>query len=159
VTIDSSQVIPDEEPAPAPVHLISQLLADFFFNGDTQMAGVIDSFHTGDNDANQVFGFGVIAQALWMSKSFTDDGTADADLVGLILQAKSSGDYSQLSQYFDEGTDITNWGQLQKALRDNKEKHNLGVIISGHGDDSSQNTEHGKNNNHGKGKDKIKSHP
>jgi hypothetical protein len=172
LVVDPNDVVTDEEPVAPDVHPISMLLAKFFFGGENdlgltyEMASLIDSFHNGDyqlgesETLDQVFGFGVIAQALWMSKSFSDDGTANADLAGLILQAKKSGDYSQLSQYFEDGTVPSNWGQLKKALRDNKEKHNLGVIISGHADETSQDTvtpqDHGKNKDNGKGKGKDK---
>src|SRR6266498_2799465 len=47
VEIDPTTVIPDEEPTES-VHLISTLLADFFFSGDPEMASLIDSFHNGD---------------------------------------------------------------------------------------------------------------
>src|SRR5688572_11722400 len=73
VTINPNEVITDEEPAEKSVHPIAWLLATFFFPDDPDMASLIDSFHTGDNEEEQVFGFGVIAQALWMSQSFTED--------------------------------------------------------------------------------------
>lgn len=154
VEIDPTAVLPEEEAAEPDVHLISKLLADFFFNGDPEMANLIDSYHTGENDADQVFGFGVIAQALWMSKSFSDDGTANADLTSLILQAKKSGDYSELSQYFEEGSAPTNWGQFKKALRDNKEKHNLGSVISGQAANENSDEETLNPQDHGNGKEK-----
>src|SRR5215510_14872311 len=78
VTIASGDIIPDA-PAEESVHPISALLAAFF-NED---AGVIDGYHTDG------FGFGVIAQALWMSKNLADD----ASLVEDILDAKQNKDY------------------------------------------------------------------
>lgn len=163
-TIDPNEVIPE---APTePVHFISTLLADFFFNGDPEMASLIDSYHNGDNDAGQVFGFGVIAQALWMSRNLTEDGTADADLAGLILQAKQSGDYSDF--VLEDGSTPSNWGQFKKALLD--KKNNLGVIVSGHADKddttdpllTQQQHGNGKDkhkDNKGRGKDKNNNHP
>ncbi len=162
VTIDPNEVIPDEEPVEPDVHPISALLADFFFNGDPEMASLIDSYHTGENDAEQVFGFGVIAQALWMSKSLSEDGTADADLAGLILQAKKSGDYSAFE--LPDGSSPTNWGQFKKALL-HKDQKNLGLIVSGRADNGSEDSliqqDHGngKNKDKGKGKDKHNNHP
>ena len=163
--IAPGDVIADEEPAEPDVHPISSILANFFFKDDPDMASVIDSFHNGDNEAEQVFGFGVIAQALWMSKGL-NEGTADADLASLILQAKKEGNYSQLSEYFDEDTVLpTNWGQFKKAIKErneNKEKNNLGVIVSDQADDGSedpaaqQNQGNGKNKNEDKGKGKGK---
>jgi hypothetical protein len=160
VEIDPTTVIPDEEPT-EPVHFISTLLANFFFDGDPEMASLIDSFHNGDNDAEQVFGFGVIAQALWMSRNLTEDGTADADLAGLILQAKQTGDYSEF--VLEDGSTPTNWGQFKKALLD--KKNNLGVIVSGHAEqDDSTNPlltqQHGNGNNKdNKGKGRNHNHP
>ena len=162
VEIDPTTVIPDEVPT-EPVHFISTLLADFFFNGDPEMASLIDSFHNGDNDAEQVFGFGVIAQALWMSRNLTEDGTANADLAGLILQAKQTGDYSEF--VLEDGSTPSNWGQFKKALLD--KKNNLGVIVSGQADpdnstDPLLTQQHGNGKdkeNKGRGKDKNKNHP
>ena len=160
VTIDPTLVIPDDEPT-EPVHPISALLAGFFFPDDPTMAGITDSFHNGDNEAEQVFGFGVIAQALWMSQS--PDGNADVELTGLILEAKQSGEYSALSDYFDFGDSVpTNWGQFKKEL--SEKKNNLGSIVSGHAEngeetlgESSLQQQHGngrnknRNGNHGHG--------
>jgi hypothetical protein len=173
LVVDPNAVVTDEEPVEPDVHPLSMLLAKFFFGGEDdlgqtyEMASLIDSFHTGDNEADQVFGFGVIAQALWMSKSL-NDGTADANLAEEILVAKRTGDYSAFE--LPDGSSPANWGQFKKALRDNKEKHNLGVIVSGQGEDSSQDStlqqdkkDNGKSNtdkDHGKGKDKKqKKHP
>ena len=163
VTIDPATVIPDEEPTEPDVHLISTLLANFFFDGDPEMASLIDSFHNGDNDAEQVFGFGVIAQALWMSRNLAEDGNADTDLAGLILQAKKSGDYSAFE--LTDGSSPTNWGQFKKALLD--KKNNLGLIVSGQEDPDNStdplltHQEHGsgQDKDKGKGKDKNKNHP
>jgi hypothetical protein len=171
--VNSADVVPDEEPVEPDVHPISWLLAQFFFDGDPDIATAIDSFHNGDfkiigddgteQTLDQVFGFGVIAQALWMSRNLTEDGTADADLAGLILQAKQTGDYSEF--VLDDGSTPTNWGQFKKALLD--KKNNLGMIVSGHADqDDSSNPlltqQHGNGkdkDNKGKGKDKNKNHP
>ncbi|SRR6266498_4688275 len=155
LVVDPNDIVPTEEPTALDVHPISALLADFFFNGDPEMASLIDSYHTGDNDAEQVFGFGVIAQALWMSKSLNEDGTADAELAGLILAAKKSGDYSAFE--LPDGSSPTNWGQFKKALL-HKDKKNLGLIVSGHAEngleDSLTQQDHGKGKNKDKGNNK-----
>lgn len=142
-TIDPTQVIevvPGEEPIEADVHPISWILANFFFKDDPEMASVIDSFHTGDNEADQVFGFGVIAQALWMAKD--SGGNTDIELVGDILQVKSDKDYEaffeahpELGEQFGEELP-TNWGQFKKVLKE--KKNNLGVIVSGQADESTE---------------------
>ncbi len=152
LTVNAGDVIPPTEETE--VNPISKILADFFFKDDPTMASVIDSYHTGDNDAGQVFGFGVITQALWMSKSI-NNGTTDAATLSLILQAKATGDYSKFTTA--DGSPITNWGQFKKAiLQKDKGKHNLGVIVSGHVNDETTPNEHGKGKDNGKGKGQDK---
>jgi len=157
VEIDPTTVIPDEAAEEEePVHPISALLAEFF---DVD-ASVIDGYHTDDG-----FGFGVIAQALWMSRNLTgtDDESGDASLAHEILVAKESHDYSFFADYFEDGTVPTNWGQFRKAFLN--KKNNLGVVVSGQADESDTSTqsqlEHGNNgknngNEHGKGNDNGK---
>ncbi|HEU0294285.1 MAG TPA: hypothetical protein VFR47_16210 [Anaerolineales bacterium] len=108
-----TDVIPDETEE-EDVHPISALLATFFFPDDDSMAAVIDSYHNGDNE-DGVFGFGVIAQALWMAKNADSEFTFED-----VLQAKKDGSGTFT---LSDGTEITynNWGQLKKALL---EKHN-----------------------------------
>ena len=159
VEIDPTTVIPDE-PVEETLHPIAVLLAAFF----GEEGSVVNGYH------EDGFGFGVIAQALWMSKNINDD----ASLAGDILQAKRDGDYSA---FFPEGTENvpTNWGQFKKAV--SEKKNNLGVIVSGQAESedtlsedtlnssSTAEDEHGngKNKNkdkgNGKNKDKNKNKP
>jgi hypothetical protein len=78
--IDPNEVIPDEEPAEEDVHPIAWLLAEFF----GEEPSVVEGYH------EDGFGFGVIAQALWMSQNLTgtEDMTGDASLAEDILNAK-----------------------------------------------------------------------
>ncbi len=132
VTIAAGDIIPDT--TNVAVNPISSILAAFF-GGD---ASLIDKMHSEEG-----FGFGLIAQALWMSKNLNGEVSFDA-----ILQAKKDGSGTFT---LGDGTVITytNWGQLRKALLD--KKNNLGVVVSGHGDnqDNSSQSEHG--HGHGKG--------
>ena len=153
-TIDPTRVIEvvsPEEPTEPDVHPISMLLAKFFFGAENdltltyEMASAIDSFHNGDYEIgegetlDQVFGFGVIAQALWMAKD--SEGT-DIELAGDILQFKSDKNYDAFieahPEYEDQfGDEIpTNWGQFKKVLREKKQ--NLGVIVSEQAEDGTQ---------------------
>jgi len=129
VSIDPSTVIPDQTEE-EPVNIISSILADFF-GADAQ---TIDSYH------NDGFGFGLIAQALWMSKNVSGDISFDQ-----ILQAKKDGSGTFT---LSDGTEITytNWGQFRKALL--SKKQNLGVVVSGHGDSTN---EHGNGQGNGNG--------
>ena len=159
VEIDPTTVIPDEEPAQESFHPIAWLLGEFF----GEDPAVVEGYH------EDGFGFGVIAQSLWMSQNVG----GDASLTGQILEAKQSGDYSNIllsdgtPLTLPDGTVPTNWGQFKKALLD--KKNNLGVIVSGQADQDNSTDplltqqQHGKDKdnkeNKGKGKDKNKNHP
>ena len=139
VDIDPTTVIPDAPVEEEPVHPISELLASFF---DVD-ASVVDGYH------QDGFGFGVIAQALWMSQNLNGDATT----AGLILEAKKSGDYSAFT--LPDGSTPTNWGQFKKAV--NGKKNNLGVIVSGKAEkDTTDTTDTAAPQDHGNGKDKNK---
>lgn len=183
LVVDPTDVVTDEEPVAPDVHPISMLLAKFFFGGEDdlgltyEMASLIDSFHNGDyqlgenETLDQVFGFGVIAQALWMSRN--SEGNADIELAGDILQAKQDKNYDAFfeahPEYADQFGDNTpgNWGQFKKVLREKKQ--NLGVIVSGQEENGTQDPtlqqdtkDHGnkdKNKDKGKGKDHKKGKP
>jgi hypothetical protein len=78
------------------------------------------------------FGFGVIAQACWMSYALE----GNVDLWGDILDAKKSGDFSPIP-LSEDGETPRNWGLFKKAvLKSDNEKvkknlANLGAIMSG----------------------------
>lgn len=148
IDIDPTTVLPDEETEAEDVHPLATLLAGFFFPDDEEnMAIVIDSYHSGDNEAEQVFGFGVIAQALWMARD--DEGNTDVELAGDILIAKQSKDFEAFfedhPEYAEEfGENMpSNWGQFKKVLKDKHE--NLGNVVSGQADDETTQQEQGKN--------------
>ncbi|HLF73731.1 MAG TPA: hypothetical protein VI524_05270 [Anaerolineales bacterium] len=144
IEIDPTMVIPDEELAEEFTHPIAALLAAFF----GEDPGIVNAYH------EDGFGFGVIAQALWMSQNIN----GDASSAGLILEAKRSGDYSPFT--LSDGSTPANWGQFKKEVL--KKKNNLGVIVSGQAetdttDEQSQEKNgngHNKDKNNGKGKGK-----
>jgi hypothetical protein len=123
VTIDPTMVIVDEEAAQHPV---GSALADFF----TVLLGV--DYDTIMSVHEQGVGFGVIAQALWL----TDSLDGDSELFKTIVDAKQSGDYSAI--VLPDGTSPQNWGQFRKSLLGHKQ--NLGQIMSGHADNVSDDT-------------------
>jgi hypothetical protein len=137
VEIDPTTVIPEEEN----VHPIAALLASFF----GVEASVVNAYH------EDGFGFGVIAQAMWIAQGLG----GDASTAGLILEAKQTGDYSAF--VLPDGSAPTNWGQFKKAAL-GKDKKNLGIIVSGHAEQGTTEgtapQDHGKGN--GKDKDKGK---
>jgi hypothetical protein len=150
--VNSEDVIPDEEPVEEDIHPIAMLLANFFDEDPSVLSG----YH------EDGFGFGLIAQALWMSESINGDTSA----AGLILEAKRSGDYSAFE--LPDGSSPANWGQFKKAILQ-KDKKNLGLIVSGHAEDDAEESatqqDHGngkdknKDKGKGKGKDKKNNHP
>jgi hypothetical protein len=128
------EVVPPEEPA-EDVHPIAAILANFFGEDPT----VVNEYHLDG------FGFGVIAQAMWVSRNLTgtEDEVGDASLAGDILQAKRDKDFETFFAEHEEFGDVlgdempTNWGQFKKLL--NEKKQNLGVIVSGQADQSTEN--------------------
>jgi hypothetical protein len=143
----STDVIPDETEE-EDVHPISALLAAFF----DEDASIIDGYH------EDGFGFGVIAQALWISRNLTgtEEEAGDASLVEDILTAKQDKDFETFFQLHPEYLEIfddtapTNWGQFKKGLLE--KKHNLGNVVSGHADDDeSSQPENGNGNGQGHG--------
>ena len=152
VEIDPTTVIVDEEEGD--VHPIAAILASFF----EMDAGAVNALH------EDGFGFGVIAQALYMAQHLN----GDASTADLILQAKRDNDFSDFT--LPDGSTPSNWGQFKKALQDNKDKHNLGTIVSGQAENDSEDTTiqepstqqdhgNGKNKDKGKNKNKNKNHP
>jgi hypothetical protein len=150
VVIDPTTVIPEQEES---VHPIAALLASFFGEDPS----VVNGYH------EDGFGFGVIAQAMWIAQGLN----GDASTAGLVLEAKESGDYSAF--VLPDGSMPTNWGQFKKAAL-GKDKKNLGVIVSGHAEDVTTDEgtapqDHGqgdgkdKDKGNGKNKDKNKNKP
>jgi len=118
VTIDPGDVI--EEDGEGGLHPVVSALAEFF--ADTlglDYDSVMDYHEDG-------MGFGLIAQACWMSLALEGDAT----LLGDILEAKKSGDFSEIT--LPDGETAKNWGQFKKAvLSSEKAQKNLGAIMSG----------------------------
>lgn len=142
LVVDPTVVVPEEE---VPVHPIVDILASFFEVDPV----TVNQYHLDG------FGFGVIAQALWMS---TDaDGNTNTELATDILAVKQDKDFDLFftnhPEYLEQfGDDLpTNWGQFKKGLLD--KKNNLGMIVSGHAEneDSGALQEHGRGRGNGNG--------
>jgi hypothetical protein len=141
VTIDPSAVVPDQPTEEEDINPVADLLASFFgVDGST-----VNQLH------EDGFGFGLIAQALWMSKNIGQTDGGDTELAGCILDAKKNGTYSECFDFGDEPAP-TNWGQFKKAF--SEKKNNLGFVASGKGNDET--TDPGAAQEHGNGKDKNK---
>ena len=136
-------------------HPVGSAIADFFsdlFGSD--MLGVdYDTIMTYHDDG---VGFGVIAQALWMTYALAGDTDTFTDTFKEILYAKENKDFSAIT--LPDGSTPTNWGQFRKAVMSDRErfKANLGMIMSGKAEKEKdmeiQNTlkDHGKPNDKGK---------
>jgi len=135
VSIYLEDVIPQEE---EPQHPVGAALG-LFFDDVTDYATIMEAHDNGT-------GFGVIAQALWITKNYLTDGSEEEFLA--ILEAKKTGDFSYFDSYFtSEGETPANWGQFKKAIQNGDKKNNLGAVMSDKDNKS----------NNGKGQDKEKS--
>jgi len=90
-------------------------------------------------------GFGVIAQALWLTLKL--DG--DPEVFLEIIKAKKTGDYSAF--VLEDGTTPKNWGQFKKAVLDGDKGGNLGVVMSDKEKDNNGNDNVINNGNNGTG--------
>ena len=155
VTLESTDII-TEDVDDSSQHPVATALSDFF---STLLGVDYDTVMAYHEDG---IGFGVIAQALWMTKSLEGDTAT----LQLILEAKKRGDFSAV--VLDDGSSPTNWGQFRQAVLKDKEKakDNLGTIKSGKAVDDSTtetdlesvkpekgNKDKDKNKGKGKGKD------
>ena len=121
MTIDPTTVLPVSTTSEEEQHPVGSTLSDFFgellgVDYDTIMAA-----H--ENGA----GFGVIAQALWM----TNNLNGDANTFQTIVEAKKTGDYSGITLSDGSTSTATNWGQFRKDATDKGDKDNLGSVMSG----------------------------
>ena len=127
VTINTADVIPAPE---EPQHPVGSALSNFF----SGLLGVdydtIMSYH------QDGMGFGVIAQALWL----TNELGGDTNTFTALLDAKQSGDYSNIT--LADGSTPSNWGDVVKSL---KHGDNLGKVMSGN-----DNSNNGQGGDHGK---------
>ena len=139
IEIDPTTVIPDQEVSRHPV---ASALATFFSDIEGIDYDTIMSAHE-----NGV-GFGVIAQALWLTTKLE----GNSDIFNAILHAKTTGDYSAF--ILEDGTAPQNWGQLRKAILSSDKKNSLGIVMSNH--DNNGNHANGNGNNKDKDKNKDK---
>ncbi len=126
IEIDPTLVIPGEEETPEEAqHPVGSSLSDFF----GELLGVdYETIMTYHDDG---VGFGVIAQALWM----TNNLEGDTETFEALLEAKQSGDYSAIT--LADGSTPDNWGDVVKSL---KKGDNLGSVMSGKGQNNEEAT-------------------
>jgi hypothetical protein len=96
-------------------HPVGSALSDFFSGVLGADYETIMAYH------DEGIGFGVIAQALWLSNSV--DGSTTT--IEALLDAKQSGDFSAIT--LADGSTPSNWGAVVKSL---KKGENLGSVMS-----------------------------
>ncbi|HET7143192.1 MAG TPA: hypothetical protein VFI68_04150 [Anaerolineales bacterium] len=139
VNIDPADVISDTE-TEEDQHPVGSKLAEIF----SLTLGVdYDTIMSYRDDEGGTAGFGVIAQALWMTTKM--DG--DTALFQTIVEAKLSGDYPPIT--LDDGTIIEsdNWGQFKKAILKGESENSVGDIMSGKNDSDEGETITNQNEN------------
>ena len=136
VEIDPATVITDEQ---MNQHPVGSALATFF-------SDIID-YKTIMATHESGTGFGVIAQALWLTRKL--NGAADVFVA--IIDAKKTEDFSAF--VLEDGTIPQNWGQFKKLIMDGK-KGKPGIALTDQGNNGSGNN--GNGNGNGKDKDKDK---
>ena len=137
ITIDPAAIVPEPSTTQKKQHPVGSALSNFFFN----LTGV--NYDMIMNSHNNGFGFGVIAQALWMTSKLG----GDTSLFTQILDAKRSGDYSQIA--LPDGSIPQNWGQLKKALIKGSENGVNGAKPNGNNNDQGKDNNNGNDNTNG----------
>jgi hypothetical protein len=99
-------------------HPVGSALATFF----SDIAGL--DYDTVMTAHERGIGFGVIAQALWLTRKLE----GNAKVFEALLQAKQTGDYN--SFILADGSTPSSWGQLRKAILDKDKKKSAGVHLS-----------------------------
>jgi len=119
---DEPTAEPTEEPEEPAEHPVASALANYFADALGLDYEEIMGHHEDGT------GFGVIAQACWMSYALN----GDAELLGAILEAKREHDFDSITLPDDIEEPPKNWGQFKRVvLGSKKAQRNLGEIMSG----------------------------
>jgi len=128
VEINPATVITDKQ---MDQHPVGSALATFFSDiSDLDYETIMAAHKNGT-------GFGVIAQALWLTRKL--DGAADVFIA--IIDAKRTKDFSAF--VLEDGTIPQNWGQFKKVIMDGK-KGKPGIAMIDQGNNGSGNNRNGK---------------
>lgn len=139
VEIDPTSIITE---AQMDQHPVGSALATFF-------SDIVDlDYETIMSAHAKGTGFGVIAQALWLTRKLN----GDADLFMVMLAAKKSEDFSAF--VLEDGSIPQNWGQFKKVVMDGK-KGKPGIVIADQSNNSNG-SGNGNANGDGNGNDKDK---
>ncbi|HKJ39171.1 MAG TPA: hypothetical protein VJ972_10365 [Anaerolineales bacterium] len=138
VSIDPATVIPEEE---VPQHPVGAALS-MFFTDITDYETIMAAHEDGT-------GFGLLAQALWLTKKME----GDSDTFMAIVDAKKTKDFSAF--VMEDGSTPQNWGQFKKAALNGDKKGNLGVVMSNKDNNGNGQDKDKTNNGNGQDKDKT----
>jgi hypothetical protein len=116
IEIDPATILPEAEEAQHPV---GSALATFFSDIPALDYSTIMDIH------EEGTGFGVIAQALWITRKLGGD---ELDFLA-IIEARTTGDFGSI--LLADGSTPLNWGQFRKAVLSGDQQSNLGIVISG----------------------------
>lgn len=117
IEIDPEDVIPSQAEEHHPV---ANALATLFA-GIAEEESLYEIIMTAHNDG---MGFGVIAQALWLTREIPGGDVADFQA---LLLAKQNGDYTGFT--LEGGSTPKNWAELRKAISAGKKLGNLGTVM------------------------------
>ena len=140
IEIESTIVITDELEKQHPV---GDALATFF-------SDIVDlDYETIMAVHNEGTGFGVIAQALWLTRKL--DGNVEIFLT--IIEAKKTKDFSAF--VLEDGTTPANWGQFKQTILNGK-KGKPSVTLADNNNEDGNGNNGNSNNDNGNGKNKNK---
>jgi hypothetical protein len=128
VEVNPKDMIPVEATSEHPV---GSALATFFSDIAGMDYGTIMAAH------EQGVGFGVMAQALWLTTKLE----GNSEVFEALLRARQTGDYSDF--VLQDGSLPQNWRQLRNAILDTGEAVSVGVVMS----NSNANENGNRNNN------------
>jgi hypothetical protein len=140
IEIEPTTVINDEQNQ----HPVGDAIATFFSDITGLDYATIMAAH------DEGTGFGVIAQALWLTRKL--EGNAEVFLA--IIDAKRTKDFSAF--VLDDGTIPANWGQFKKAVMDGKKGKPSVALADVENNGNSNSNANGNSNNNGNAKDKNK---
>lgn len=141
IEVESTIIITDEQEKQHPV---GDALATFFSDiVDLDYETIMAVHHEGT-------GFGVIAQALWLTRKL--DGNAEIFLT--IIDAKKSKDFSAF--ILEDGTIPANWGQFKQAILNGKKGKPSVTLAENNNNEGGNGNNGNSNNDNGNGKNKNK---
>lgn len=145
IAIEQVEVLPSPEEKR---HPIGDALATFFFEGlGTDNKAVYDAIMKAHTDG---VGFGLIAQALWLTDALPGSSLEDFDA---ILMAKETNVYTAF--LLADGTTPKNWAQLRDAILGGEKIKKLGPVMNASNDNGNNgNQDQIKENNKDKDNEK-----